>query len=241
MFCTSTFCCSGADADGAADRPRLPYTPSAPMTSEKRQEPAEELQEPWVPKSVQAPVAPEVPPPQTSVSTFKVTVDNKDQINIGLACDRVKCGHLFIDDVSDLIKDFNRTAAIQNVVKKGDFLVFVNGIRENSLEMAEELDRTPEKLELELRRSFEFSVVITDTKKKLGVELSYSKASMSLFIREVAEEGMAAEHNKKNPESAIREGDRVIAVNGITGTASQLLEAYRGENSAVLTICRPIE
>lgn len=246
MFCSSSACCGSSEAEERLDRPRLPYTPSGAKTSTQEPEQAEDLQEPWLPTveaaeeqaSLRHVAFREEPKPAV---TFNVSVENKDKKEVGLACDRVKCDHLFIDDVSGLIQAYNRTASIHNVVKKSDFLMSVNGKRSDSLDMAQELDRNPEYLDLEFRRSTEFPMVISDTKKKLGVELSYSKASMSLFIREIAAEGIAADHNQRHPDKAVREGDRIIAVNGITGSALQLLDTYKSCNDAIMTICRPLD
>merc|ERR1712039_545444 len=74
--------------------------------------------------------------------------------------------------------------------------------------------------------------------KSLGFGIDYMDHGTCLLIT-VLSAGPVDDWNKANKDVAVREQDRIVGVNGIHGSARQLLNALKGSGKFELTICRP--
>eukprot|EP00405_Crypthecodinium_cohnii_P016627 CAMPEP_0206462728 /NCGR_PEP_ID=MMETSP0324_2-20121206/26158_1 /ASSEMBLY_ACC=CAM_ASM_000836 /TAXON_ID=2866 /ORGANISM="Crypthecodinium cohnii, Strain Seligo" /LENGTH=157 /DNA_ID=CAMNT_0053934953 /DNA_START=59 /DNA_END=532 /DNA_ORIENTATION=+ len=82
-----------------------------------------------------------------------------------------------------------------------------------------------------------FTVTINrkDENAKLGVDVG--RADRAIRIKKVCA-GEVEDHNKANPDQALQPMDLIVAVNGVSGPANDLLHTISTSNPLVLTIRR---
>mmetsp|Transcript_47556 Transcript_47556/g.134247 ORF Transcript_47556/g.134247 Transcript_47556/m.134247 type:complete len:264 (+) Transcript_47556:138-929(+) len=113
------------------------------------------------------------------------------------------------------ILTYNAQAAPELHVKIGDFIVEVNGVRDDSSKFLKML-KTEANTTIIIKRPVEFCVYVTKKRNNSKLGFGYHKAArgISLLVYTL-DEGLLKEWNVENPDKAVLKNDRIIAVNGI--------------------------
>mmetsp|Transcript_36509 Transcript_36509/g.105171 ORF Transcript_36509/g.105171 Transcript_36509/m.105171 type:complete len:263 (-) Transcript_36509:100-888(-) len=143
-----------------------------------------------------------------------------------------------LQGVEGLVQSAERASAA--CLKAGDFITAVNGV--TGTEMTREV-QTSRRLELSVRRPLEYAISIVKT-GSLGCSISYdANTGTVLGIASVLEGPIRAwnirAQSSGNTSEVVREGDRIIAVNGKRGYTSQLLEAIQSATDLKIVMTRP--
>merc|ERR1712217_272549 len=132
------------------------------------------------------------------------------------------------------IATWNQTALPMEVVQTGDFIVMVNN-KEGTEVMLQEMKSSAD-LQLVVNRPLNFEVTI-EKKQSLGVDLDYCLTGVSLQILAV-NLGPLNEWNKAHPDKEVLAKDRIMSVNGVTGSVKELLQEISNSTELTLGICR---
>lgn len=130
---------------------------------------------------------------------------------------------------------YNNSVPEDKRMNIGDYILSINGISEATVDppssvadaMREQL-QVSQSIDLKVSHPFLFSCSFARHGQPMGLELTYSDNALSLCITRVAEGAVLS----FAPE--IREGDRIIGVDGITGTPEDLKEAVRNAGDRVV-------
>lgn len=124
-------------------------------------------------------------------------------------------------------------------VMPGDYIVAVNGISRDALEMVRLL-RDEARVEVKIQKPKSWVVTLRKAVEKtpLGMRLGYGPASKSLVVLDLAD-GLVQRWNSDHPGSEVRLHDRVVTVNGRLGAPADMLHAVRESRELVLQFSRP--
>lgn len=181
-----------------------------------------------------------------------VSIENKKKKALGLEIDAQDGSTLYVFGVkTGIVQTNNRVSPV--MLTPGQFIVKVNNAGGSSAKLQDGLKQ--KELELIVRRPAEFNVLLQAGKVAgLGLEFTKKPLGNALLITKVdGEDGgnggdkptgatsAARRWNSANVEQQIRRGDRIIAMNGFRGKASELLKrlnALKGPRLQ-LTLVRP--
>mmetsp|Transcript_73388 Transcript_73388/g.170241 ORF Transcript_73388/g.170241 Transcript_73388/m.170241 type:complete len:391 (+) Transcript_73388:145-1317(+) len=167
-----------------------------------------------------------------------------------------------------LMMTYNKMVEPERQVTPGDFIMKVNGVEGDSTKLVERIKQDT-RLELVVRRPTELVVAIgtatsTDFRNSprrirtpkfmprfsctqaepedrcqdyFGMQLKDPFGYALVVTRVMA--GLVEDWNTENPEQAVRSGDRIVAVNGRTGLAVDLLKWIKASERFHMTIVRP--
>lgn len=133
-----------------------------------------------------------------------------------------------------VIRSYNTTAPPELQVKEGDIIVAVNGVRGDASQMITRFkeDMT---IELALFRPRPWRISIKQKPGDLLSSLKCAASGISLLLVDVPR--TIKDFNACNARSALREDDRIIAVNGINNDVRKmLLEVDRASNLDLVLI-----
>lgn len=180
---------------------------------------------------------------------FPVSIENPKKKRLGLNCDTRDGNTLYILGVkSGVIHSFNQTVRRAARLLPGQFIMNVNKVGGNSQELLKTMKSAP-RLELVVSPPMEIRALINaNSADSLGFEFTKRLFGKDILVTKVIEgpETHASPvqvWNEANPGQQIREGDRIIAVNGLRGSAADLIKRIRAsvKSSAVyqITVVRP--
>eukprot|EP00421_Protoceratium_reticulatum_P064386 CAMPEP_0168418984 /NCGR_PEP_ID=MMETSP0228-20121227/32039_1 /TAXON_ID=133427 /ORGANISM="Protoceratium reticulatum, Strain CCCM 535 (=CCMP 1889)" /LENGTH=395 /DNA_ID=CAMNT_0008432861 /DNA_START=26 /DNA_END=1213 /DNA_ORIENTATION=+ len=115
-------------------------------------------------------------------------------------------------------------------IQKGDFIIKVNGIKNDSEKMLGALKKDTS-IELTLKRPMEITAALkrSDPKQPLGLDFYRPVGISSVLVTAVQSSGPAAAWNKANWSQELLVGDRVVAVRGQRGSGKDLLNLLKEE------------
>mmetsp|Transcript_120012 Transcript_120012/g.238937 ORF Transcript_120012/g.238937 Transcript_120012/m.238937 type:complete len:152 (+) Transcript_120012:106-561(+) len=92
----------------------------------------------------------------------------------------------------------------------------------------------------ELQKGGRFQVTICKTAENsmLGLDTATTPYQEWLLVQRVKDRGLVSKSNELNPELEIREGDRIVQVNGVSGFCDVLYEAIDANHRLTLTVER---
>mmetsp|Transcript_106815 Transcript_106815/g.297355 ORF Transcript_106815/g.297355 Transcript_106815/m.297355 type:complete len:354 (-) Transcript_106815:140-1201(-) len=164
-----------------------------------------------------------------------VTREEEDQ-PLGLQLETLGDATELIGRVGDgALAAYNETAKEHETVRPGDVIIEVNG--KTHEEMFDELRHAAELEILIARPTAKFQVQIVKN-QTLGVKLKYYENGPFLVLSEI-NEGPIQEWNAANQDQEVKIDDRILSVNGTTGTSEELLKLVEGEDRLDLEIFRP--
>merc|ERR1739838_1149916 len=104
---------------------------------------------------------------------------------------------------------YNASAAVGTKIELGDYVVDVNGVRGDALEMIR-ICKEEQDLRLTIRRPEIWTVTIKKDSQRegLGVKLGWQGESRSLVVIDSAKTGALPLWNKAHPETQVRLSDR---------------------------------
>lgn len=153
-------------------------------------------------------------------------------LNVDLSCGRVLHVANMKEGGPNPVAAYNAGVGEDRKVRAGDYIKAVNGVRQSAGAMAEAL-KANTVLVLEVQRPDVFIRKVTRRRhERMGLDLNYSERGSSLVITEVGSGAL------KRCAPDIQPGDRVVAVNGLTGTALNLLETIQRLDTMDLSISR---
>lgn len=122
-------------------------------------------------------------------------------------------------------------------LRVGDEIMEVNGAKGNWQSILAKMDKFPHPrhMAIRVRRPSRRNLSVSRRPKTpvgLGLIVAGENA---LFIKEI-DKGFIADWNEKNPDTRIRAGDRIIAVNGTTGKCEDMIAALQAEADIIKLI-----
>jgi len=218
-----------AAAPPAEAKDRSPVAePPAPAKEEvKKAEPAAE------------PKAATSPPLQGFIkgNEFIVRIERSLETNIGLNLDALDEESAFVDGIlPGSIEAWNQAHPSDPRLQQYDRILGVNGLRGHTDTLLREM-RQNAVWDLVVHRPIEVKISVDCAKNPtLGLDLKYSPNGGSLLISTVSE-GAIREWNQSSSSSCkVGKHDRVIEVNGVRGTARQLLDTATNVTTLDLVI-----
>jgi len=175
-----------------------------------------------------------------------VSVENKRKKALGLDVDAQDGTTLYVMGVKPgVVQTNNRVSPV--MVTPGQFIVRVNNVGGSSAKLQAGLKQ--KELDLIIRQPVEFTILLEARKRAdLGLEFTKKPVGNALLITKVdGEDGgnsgtsAARTWNDSNLEQQVRRGDRIIALNGFRGKATEILKrlnALKGPRLQ-LTLVRP--
>lgn len=166
-------------------------------------------------------------------SVFAATIVRSEEDPIGLDIDLIDGISAVVVDIKEgAVKSWNEKNP-EHALQVNDRIVEVNGQRREANSMVSRL-KSDTTWAVQVQRPVEFAVSISraDT-PSLGMDLRYAPNGTTLMITQVGE-GPMQEWNKKHPDKAVCKHDRIIQLNKVRGTPTQLLQA--SEDSETLNM-----
>lgn len=184
------------------------------------------------------------PPPapikvEPEVTEYGISIDKgNDDMSVAQDLEGLG-GTLRVKSISSThLLQYNMNAAAAQQIKVGDFILDVNGQRDDAEKMLETINCSS-KVAMKFRHPLEFTINIDKARwATFGVGLDYHADGTSMMITEVRA-GPFQEWNQTNAGKEVKAQDRIIAVNGMTGMANALCEAMLGAQKPFLQIARP--
>lgn len=173
---------------------------------------------------------------------FKISIDKKrPKAPLGLALDPSGIEAIYVCSVqqeNSPVSEANEQNPSGEQLVAGDFIFSVNGVTSDLAAMMAEVQGSTQ-LELAVRRPTEFAINVNRKGQSVGCAITYDATTGVTLVVEAVNDGPVKVWNDLNPGNTVQVGDRVIAVNGLRGTAVQLLEKIRATDELQLAFVRP--
>jgi len=162
--------------------------------------------------------------PLGSATEFEVTVERGEDTSYGLRIDEQGKLDLQVYGIEEgAVQKYNESAKPDMQVKKSDFIMSVNGIKDNCEEIMNQFNQP--KIILKLRRAVEFAVILEkgEITTKLGIVVPKPMKNDVIAILKI-EDGLLKDYNNKctNESDRILVLDRIVSVKGWRGSAGEL-------------------
>jgi hypothetical protein len=144
-----------------------------------------------------------------------------------------------------LVNSYNANARLDpntdREVREGDFIIPISYPEGETtdVEALEAVLRRTRRLQLVVRRPFEFSLEVT--KRPIGMEVKPVDRRHWCMVSGIEEDGPIAEWNRARGlgQAQVAIGDHIIQVNGQRGTSRDLVRLLRDQKAARLVLQRP--
>lgn len=134
------------------------------------------------------------------------------------------------------IQSYNEAVTPDMRLNSGDFITAVNGVEGCAEEIAETL-RKEIILTISVRRARQFYIVV-NVSEDFHFDYDYVSDGCSLLIQDV-DQGPFLQWNRTNKNQQVRVYDRIVEVNGVTGTSEKLDEALNDTKCLTMLISSP--
>lgn len=175
------------------------------------------------------------PPPE-----FHITIENPTSKPLGMDLDTQDEHTVYVENVRPLglVDLYNSNSKPTERLLAGHFITQVNGVQGRASELMEEINKRSV-LRLVVRRPFVFCVAVDkkDKKRETGMNFNRRSYAGSLIINQMWQ-GPVMEWNRRHPEKEVHLGDRIVAVNGVKGRASDMAKAMKSLDRFIMTIVR---
>jgi len=177
-------------------------------------------------------------PPEAPL-VFPFTIDHSPKTPLGVDFDTQDKNVAWVLTVKagSCVHSYNKDVKPAFRLCPGDFVMRAHGVvAASSAKMVSSLvqDST---LELMMVRPLEFSIAVDIERQPLGLEFAKASGVALLVMRVLA--GAVEEWNRVNVTQMIEAGDRIVAVNGHRGKASELLRRIKAATRFHITIVSP--
>eukprot|EP00403_Amphidinium_massartii_P024999 CAMPEP_0178391464 /NCGR_PEP_ID=MMETSP0689_2-20121128/11178_1 /TAXON_ID=160604 /ORGANISM="Amphidinium massartii, Strain CS-259" /LENGTH=1125 /DNA_ID=CAMNT_0020012011 /DNA_START=11 /DNA_END=3385 /DNA_ORIENTATION=- len=174
------------------------------------------------------PVSPAIPDKKKDPSQFTVMIPPPRRgLSLGLELDTLDSAAAHICGLSaGPITAYNSTVAAGGKIRKNDFIVSINGA--TGFSMLEVMSRAMQHelaMLMVVRKAQILYVKLEDVSgiEALGIVHKQMETGTSILISAILS-GEIKRWNASNPDQAVKIGDRIFAVNGLAGSASELLK-----------------
>jgi len=173
------------------------------------------------------------PPPE-----FHITIENRTAKSLGIELDTQDENAVYVDQVRPfgLVDLHNSNSKPTERLLSEHFIMQVNGVHGKASELVEELNKLSV-LHLVVRRPSVFCVAVDKKDKKRDIGFSFNTRSCSLVINQMWQ-GPVVEWNRRNPGKDVLLGDRIVAVNGLKGRASDMAKKMKSLDKFIMTVVR---
>lgn len=157
--------------------------------------------------------------------TLMMKINRNPDMNIGLNLDALDGSTAYVDNIiPGAVQGWNTGRPEKECLKISDRIVAVNGVQGDTDKLLSELKATTT-WNIAVLRPFEMRVVV-DCKRfpSLGLDLKYSPNGNTLLISDLGD-GAIKEWNTGPQDLKVARFDRIVAINGVRGSAKSLLEA----------------
>jgi len=178
--------------------------------------------------------------PDPMLPEFVVHLQKAPVTPLGMDMDTQDGSVVFVNDVKEgIVQSYNDGANATERLQPGYFIVQANSVAGKAAEMVNVITEKAH-LRLTVRRSLRMCVPICKKAKKRSIGLDFLKTSSAVacLVITSVKDGLVQDWNFTNPEKSVLAGDRIIAVNGKEGRASDLIKKLRELNKFVITIVR---
>jgi C-terminal processing protease CtpA/Prc len=163
-----------------------------------------------------------MPQPVTKAREFRVTI-TKESEELGLDVLQHDSATLLITRIREgLVDRFNRGQPDECIVQAGDRITEVNGSSGNSEELISTI-RSSQTICMTIRRLIEFTVTVSKLSQRLGINVM--QGGCSLTVLGLTDGPFSQWNNCVNQDLKVQPGDLVVEVDGVRGTAEDLLQA----------------
>jgi len=172
--------------------------------------------------------------------TFNVTLHMTPGERLGALLDILDMKTLRVAEVrlEGRLRIHNLRATDNRKVLAGYHIVGVNGKSGKAEAMVDEMRRS-RTWRLKVARKHEFTVTLEKT-GHLCLDLQFEKESDCIVIRKVGE-GVVHAYNERaeDADQKVRNGDRIVNVNGVAGPAKTMLQTIKENTDLTFKIARP--
>uniref|UniRef100_A0A7S2AIT0 PDZ domain-containing protein n=1 Tax=Alexandrium andersonii TaxID=327968 RepID=A0A7S2AIT0_9DINO len=159
--------------------------------------------------------------------------------SLGVTFDACMPLHIYVSKVGE---PGTLSPELQNI-RQGDFIIAVNGAQNAAMSQELKEAKPGAELVLDVRRPIEYDVFISKG-ASLGCGIIYdAQIGNTLSISNVQDGPVQSWNERMRQEGrlpeVVREGDRILSVNGQVSTASDLLTAIREARDLRLRMSRP--
>jgi len=178
---------------------------------------------------------PPPPPPE-----FRITIEKPSAKSWGMDLDTQDDNTLYVESVrpNGLVDLHNNNSKPAERLLAGHFIMQVNGVQGGASVLGQEINKLSV-LRSVVRRPLVFCVAVNKKDKKQDIGLSFNKTSCAgcLLITQMLQ-GPVMDWNRKNPGREVLLGDRIIAVNGAKGKASDMAKKMKSLERFIMTVVR---
>lgn len=190
-------------------------------------------------------------PPEVLI--FEVYLNKSPGTSLGVNVDRRDGLHLVVDAIGfGLVRDWNLLHP-NFAVQRDDLIIEVNGVRGDAERIIQEckkcemlamkVARPPKRVDSLVAYSVcgipphEFDIIVDKgTGLGLGVGVDHQD-DVSLKIINV-DRGLIHDWNREHPHMRVKPGDRIVSVNGVSGSAKEIVEECKKPTLLEMKICR---
>jgi len=171
---------------------------------------------------------------------FTLTVDKIPGKPVGVDIDIQDVRSAYVVCVKEgPFQTYNKSTTMMRQLKVGDFIVKVNGVQGKGSKLMEQM-KQDDSLELVVRRPMELTVAVcrTDTSQRV-CEATNHPIGKALLITKINGGSCLAAWNLANPAKEVKAGDRIVAVDGRKGSATDLKKMIEASIVYQITVVRP--
>jgi len=171
---------------------------------------------------------------------FRLTILKDPQQDAGVELDTQDTMNAYIVGLkAGPFQEHNLRAPKSDHVKAGQFIVQANDDRSTAASMAD-IVRNGSRVDMIIRRPLEMTVAVDkkDKKAPLGIDFPAKITGNNLLIVGL-KDGPVNDWNLANPDLEVKLGDRITAVNGQSGKATELCKKMKALDRFLMTIVRP--
>ncbi|CAE8584519.1 unnamed protein product [Polarella glacialis] len=187
-----------------------------------------------------APAVEPLPSPAAAGGTLVIGLERSGTVaDLGLILDSTNEELVIIQGISEgLVRNYNKTCPARKAIKIYDWIISLNGTRGSLPEFRKLLEslKVENTLTIEVVQPTETSVLLKKA-GVLGITLNYKTASVGLLVKGI-NDGTLNEWNKAHPDTPIKPGDLIVAVNKVTYNAVDLLKKLKESGSLDITVMR---
>lgn len=209
---------------------------TAPVSETQVQEPAKEPSKEPAEKPAKAAAEEKTSSPKDAASpvkSFVAKLSKQPAEMLGWRLDCVGLKYIFIFSISESgsspVSMYNSNVPDELAIKQGDYIMSVNGVS-GVAGMVDIIDKSSE-LEVTICRPHFFKATVEKT-EALGLELKYWQSATTLLIGEIRPGAITKQNVDIIPE------DRILGINGKTGTVEDLLQAIRAMDTLEFEVSR---
>jgi hypothetical protein len=170
----------------------------------------------------------EVDPDRPGIDSWIVKIEREEGVPLGIDLDTNDgySARLTAVEGRGSFANWNSHASWAEQAKAGDHITAVNGLRGSATMILTYLQKE-KSLEIEMHRPSNYAITVTKGPAGLGIETRQAQNASSLMVASIVGTGAIPDWNSAHEEQPVGKYDRILSVNGKTGTWSDLHQMIR--------------